>query len=68
MFKPEFKNYTEQVVKGTLLEIAKVDHMIDFKDTDEDARSLISKKTINKKGCESPIKKKVTGFKNMNNL
>jgi hypothetical protein len=61
--RSEIKNYAKQVVKNTLLEIAKVDHLIDFRQTEEESMiaeksSLIklSAKESSRSQNESPIK------------
>ncbi len=48
----EIKSYAKQLIKNTLLEIAKVDHVIDFRSNDEDEK-LLPEKTLKLKDKES---------------
>lgn len=34
--RSDTKNYAKQVIKNTLLEIAKIDHVLDFRRNEED--------------------------------
>lgn len=54
------KNYAKQIIKNTLLEIAKIDHFIDFKGNEQDEKTSFkstSKLELKSKVSEeSPMK------------
>lgn len=44
--RSEIKNYAKQVTKATLMEIVKIDHVIDFKKEENDGEKIMSEKTL----------------------
>lgn len=51
--RSDTKNYAKQVIKNTLLEIAKIDHVIDFRKNEEDERLMPEKHLLKLSNKES---------------